>query len=132
MMDPPKILLEATFLGAVTDPADDHHREALDLYLDLVRQYEDERVLLVAVSDHLRRFRGRQHLGPLAPADELHVGFQHRRAARRLAQRTGSDLQHALTLVMCDRHRVSRLATFDPHFHRYSLALLPECNAGAC
>jgi predicted nucleic acid-binding protein len=126
MMDPPKMLLESTFLRAVADRADDHHDRATDVYLQLVQQYEAEQLLLVAVSDHLRRFRSWQHVGPLAPVDELYVGFQHRRAARRVVRLSvNDDLDRALTLVMCERHKVTRLATFDPFFATFDLELTP-------
>lgn len=127
MMDPPKILLEASFMHAVIDAAHERHEESVAIYLELVQQYEAEQVLLVAVGDHLRELRGRSRRGPLAPVDPLHVGFQHRRAAARTVGRTDiADLRHALTLVMCDRHRVRRVATHDPSFDRYELQLTPE------
>ena len=129
-MDPPKMLLESTFLRAIADPADDHHERAVGVYLLLLQQYEDHRILLVAISDHLRRFRCWRHVGPLAPVDELYVGFQHRRAARRALQLAANDdLDRALTLVMCERHGVSRVATFDPFFAAYDLELTPSAPA---
>ena len=130
-MDPPKMLLESTFLRAIADPADDHHERAAGLYLLLLQQYEDRRILLVAISDHLRRFRTWRHVGPLAPVDELYVGFQHRRAAHRALQLAANDNpDRALTLVMCERHSVTRVATFDPFFAAYELELTPSANAG--
>ncbi len=130
-MDPPKILLESTFLRAIADPADDHHQRAVGSYLQLLQQYEDRQILLVAVSDHLRLFRTWRHVGPLAPVDELYVGFQHRRAAHRALQPAANDdPDRALTLVMCERHSVTRVATFDPFFAAYELELTPSATAG--
>jgi hypothetical protein len=127
MMDPPKVLLETSFLRALCDPGSEAHADATATYLELVEQYEAERVLLVAVSDHLREFRPRGRQGPLAPVDLLHVGFQHRRVARRTIALTPSvPPDHALTLVMLERHRVRRVATLDPFFQAYDLELLPS------
>jgi hypothetical protein len=125
-MDPPKVLLETSFLRALCDPAADDYAAATATYLELVELYEAEHVLLVAVSDHLRAFRPRGRQGALAPVDPLHVGFQHRRVARRAVAQTPSiPLAHALTLVMLERHRVRRVATLDPFFQAYELELLP-------
>lgn len=133
MMDPPKILLETSFLRAICDPADEWHEPATAAYLELVQQYEREEVLLVSVSDHLRALRptrGRQ--GPLAPVDPLHVGFQHRRVARRLLEREPSTpAEHALTLVMIERHRVRHMATLDAFFAGFDLQLVTVAAPGA-
>ncbi len=129
-MDPPKMLLESTFLRAIADPDDDHHERAVGIYLLLLQQYEDRRILLVAVSDHLRRFRTWRHVGALAPVDELYVGFQHRRAAHRVVLLVANDdPDRALTLVMCERHSVTQVATFDPLFAAYDLELTPSATA---
>ena len=122
-LDPPTVLLEQSFLKALTDPAAEHHPAAAALYLSLVDQYEREEVLLMAVSDHLLPWKQDRRLGVLAPIDPLHVGFQHRRAAARMPAVSDTDV--ALTLVMCERHKVRRVATFDPRFEHFDLTLLP-------
>jgi len=123
-VNPPQVLLERSFLHALTDGHDEHHRDAITSYQDLVEAYEAGEVLIVAVSDHLRAHRGQGRTGLLAPVDPLHVGAQHRRAARRMRDRQ-PDADLALTLVMCERHKVSRIATFDPRLSAYALDLLP-------
>jgi hypothetical protein len=126
-MDPPKVLLETSFLRAVCDSGDAQHELATATYLELVEQYEAERVLLVAVGDQLRELRPRRRQGPLAPVDPLHVGFQHRRVAQRAVERNPSmPPAHALTLVMAERHRIQRMATLDPFFQAYDLQLTPS------
>lgn len=125
MMDSPQVLLEQSFLRALIDPAHADHTVAAAEYLALVDQFERNEVLLVAVSDHLSEFRGWSHQGTLAPLDRLWVGFQHRRAARRLVASTGLSDDLALTLVMSERHRVRRMATLDPTFGQFDLKLLP-------
>ncbi len=123
MMDPPKVLLERSFLYAVADATDANHDAAATEYLGLVAQYEAEEILLVAVHTHLGELVGldRQHV--FAPVDRLWVGRQHRRAITRSL--VADDPVLALTLVMAERHRVRTVATFDPRFHDYALAVLP-------
>ncbi|MEQ1700033.1 MAG: hypothetical protein ABMA25_07985 [Ilumatobacteraceae bacterium] len=135
MMDPPKALLERSFLQAVAQ--DDHadHSRAVDEYVRLVELYQREELLLVAVSDHAQRFPGMHHpwrqiglrrTGVFAPVDFLWVGFQHRRAARRAADEHGLEFEMALTLTMAERHRIVRLVTLDPRFDAFELTILPQ------
>lgn len=125
MMDPPQVLLEQSFLLALTDQDHPQHLECSNEYVALVEQYRCEEVLLVAVSEHLDEFRGFAHRGLLAPLDRLWVGAQHRRVARRLAARDGWSHSVALTLAMCERHRVRRMMTIDPTFQLFDLQVLP-------
>jgi len=127
-MDPPKVLLERTFLQAVTDPADGHHEQAVVQYRALVDQYETESILLVAVHTDLRDFAGLDRHHVFAPVDRLWVGFQHRRAVRRSA--VADDPQFALTLVMAERHHVRTIATFDPRFLEFELTVVPVAAVG--
>lgn len=126
MMDPPKVLLERSFLHAVADSADVNHEAAAAEYLDLVTRYEAEEILLVAVHTHLGELVGldRQHV--FAPVDRLWVGRQHRRAVTRSL--VADDPVLALTLVMAERHRVRSVASFDPRFHDYELTVLPAAD----
>ena len=134
MMDPPKVLLELSFLRAVHDIGHDQHEQAVTEYLRLVSLYQREEVLLVAVSDHVQDFPGvdnplRQigvrRRGVFAPVDFLWVGFQHRRAARRAAETHELDEAVALALTMAQRHRIQQVATLDPRFEQFDLTLLP-------
>lgn len=122
-LDPPKILLEQSFLVALTDPEHQRHDDAAELYLTLVDQFEREELLLVAVSDHLRPWREGRRTGVLAPLDALPVGHQHRRAAHRSPQ---PDFDVALTLTMCERNKVRRMASFDDRFRAYDLTIFPD------
>jgi hypothetical protein len=141
-MDPPKVLLERSFLAAVAHPHHTQHDACVATYRVLLDQYEHQEVLLVAVGDHLRAldldgsddgtkraawFIHRPHKGVFAPVDALYVGFQHRRAARATS---APDATVALTLVMCNRHKVRRVATANPAYERYDLdVLLPTTAA---
>lgn len=123
MMDPPKVLLEQSFLQAVADISNTNHEAAAAQYLDLVEQYEAEKILLVAVHTHLGELVGLDRKHVFAPVDRLWVGVQHRRAVRR--SRVADDPEFALTLVMAERHRVRTIASFDPRFGDYELTVLP-------
>ena len=129
MMDPPHVLLEQSFLRAVVHLHEPDHEQAAALYLDLVDQYERTQLLLVAVGTHLDPYRAITHHGVFAPIDRLWVGGQHRRAAQRLTNEAGYSLDIALTMVMAERHRVRRIATFEPVFQHFRLELLPAVGA---
>lgn len=125
-MDPPKVLLEQSFLAALCDAQHPQHAEVVERYRRLVDLYQREEVLLHAVASHLQPFRAQQRSGlrrngVLAPVDPLHVAFQHWRVTRRAARNVDHDLDLALTLVMCERHKVRRVATLDPRFEAFHL-----------
>jgi hypothetical protein len=121
-MNPPQVLIERTAIAALCDVRHTHHAAVAAGFLGLLEEFEGDKLLLVAVSEHLRPHREWYHVlrrGPLAPVDALHVGHQHRRAARRMADR--ADFDTALTLVMCQRHKLARMLTLDPQFLAYDL-----------
>ena len=116
-MNPPQVLIERTAVEALCDPTSEHHTRVTTAYLALLEEFEEDHLLLVAVGDHLRPHRdwhAFNRRGPLAAIDTLHVGHQHRRVARRVT--TTPDFDTALTLVMCQRHKVARMLTLDPYF----------------
>ncbi len=136
-MDPPKVLVEQSLLQAVADHTHPQHHDAALTYRELVEQFRQGTVLLVAVSDHLRLidlgptptsgqrvkwFLHRRPRGVFAAIDPLYVGFQHRRAALRT---DAPSLAVALTLVMCARSRIRRVATLDAAFEPFELDLQP-------
>lgn len=121
-MNPPQVLIERTAIEALCDANNEHHEAVAIAFVALLEDFEADRLLLVAVSDHLRPHRewgDFARRGPLAPVDALHVGHQHRRAARRMTN--VADLDTALTLVMCQRHKVARVLTLDSQFKAYDL-----------
>ncbi len=135
-LDPPKVMLDASFLAAITDPSHPRHGECAAAYGAMLDRYERDELLLVAVGDHLRDvdlgtepttlqrigwFVRRPHLGPLAPVDPLYVGYQHRRAAR---DTKVDDPDLSLTLVMCERHKVRRVATLTDSLQQYGLQVV--------
>ena len=127
MIDPPKVLLERSFLQAVADHENPYHDAAATEYLDLVRRYAAAEILLVAVHTHLGELVGLDRRHVFAPVDRLWVGFQHRRAAARSQVADDPDL--AITLVMAQRHRVRIIATFDARFDDFDIAIVPATAA---
>ena len=121
-MNPPQVLIERSAVEALCDPTSAHHAPVTTAYLALLEEFEEDQLLLVAVGDHLRPHRAWHevvHRGPLAAIDALHVGRQHRRVAHRMTTARGFD--RALTLVMCQRHKVERMLTLDPYFTEFDL-----------
>jgi hypothetical protein len=121
-MNPPQLLLEASFIAAVADAEHPQHVECAAAYRRLLDDYEQERLLLVALDEHLRPFTTFRRQGLFAPVDPLHVGHQHRRAARRV--RGDVDPELALTLVICHRHKVRRIATLRDDAADFHLEIL--------
>ena len=121
-MNPPQVLIERTALDVLCNPSAEHHEGVVTAYLALVDEFQEEQLLLMAVSDHIRPYREWWRLlrrGPLAAIDTLQVGRQHRRAAHRMTDIVEFD--HALTLVMCRRNKVKRVLTLDPFFTTFDL-----------
>lgn len=121
-MNPPQTIIERSALTALCDSTHALHDAVAAAYDLLLAHYATEHVLLVAISDHLRPYREWYQLrrrGLLAPVDALHVGHQHRRAARRMTAVPDADA--ALTLVMCQRHKVASMLTLDRQFAAYDI-----------
>ena len=121
-LDPPHVLVERSALAVLRDPADERHAIVLAAYLDLVEQFRNDQVLLVALSDDLQRDTLARRAGLFAPVDILHIGGQHRRAAAKMFTEP-LDPAFALTLVMCQRYGVRRLLTLDPRFLAYDVTV---------
>jgi predicted nucleic acid-binding protein len=132
-LDPPKVMLDRSFLAAILDETHPAHDECVAQYRTLLDEFEREDVLLVAVSTHLRdvergeglepaqraaSFLHRNHRGVFAPVEPLYVGYQHRRAAKGVDI---ADTADALTLVMCERTNVRRIATVSDAFEGYRI-----------
>ena len=114
-MTPPTILVDGTFLDALTSADDEWHALARDLYGTLVDSYERHEVRLRARGDHLAgHTEHRRTL--LAPVESIPVARQYLRAAERLTASLGVATDAALSLVIMKRERIRRIATFDPTF----------------
>ncbi|CAN5639117.1 hypothetical protein BH10ACT2_BH10ACT2_26270 [soil metagenome] len=122
LFSPHQVIIERTALQALCDESNEHHDSVSSAFLALLDDFENDRLLIVAISDHVRPYRewfDFKRRGPLAPVDTLHVGNQHRRAAHRMS--TVRDFDSALTLVMCQRHKVTRMLTIDPYFTAFDI-----------
>ena len=120
-MDPPSTLLDESFLSAVVDADDDNHDEAVAIYRTLIDDFVAQRCLLVGRADHLKALAQ----GDLfAPIDKLHVARQHRTAAATLVERTGVGPDQAITLVLIQRYRIRKLATFDVQMMAYDIDII--------
>jgi predicted nucleic acid-binding protein len=120
-MNPPSVLLDLSFLSAVANPADDNHDEAAVIYRTLIDDFVAERCLLVARADHLDAVANDDLF---ASVDKLHVARQHRNAADTLISRSGVDIDEAITLVLIQRSKVRKVATFDERLSQYDLDLV--------
>jgi predicted nucleic acid-binding protein len=120
-MNPPSVLLDLTFLTAVTDTGDPNHDEAVAIYRTLIDDFLAQRHLVVARADHLA-IVDKPDL--FASIDKLHVARQHRNAANELMRSTPVDPDLAITLVLVHRMKVRRVATFDDRLVHYDLDLV--------
>jgi predicted nucleic acid-binding protein len=109
-VNPPKILLDLSFLVAVRDHDDPHHHEAVAMFRPMIDDYVAERAWLVARNDHLDT-AGDGEL--FAVVEKLHVARQHRNAAADIVARNGTGMDEAITLVMVHRCGIRQVATFD-------------------
>ncbi len=127
-LDPPKVLLERSFLAALLDPDSAHHGAAAQCYAELVDRFEEDEIMLVALDVHLRELRAtldpdrRLRLSLLAPVNTMHVAGQHRLAARQ----ADAEPDVAITLVMMRWNHLARLATFDGRFDDYDIEIIPD------
>ena len=120
------VLLDSTFLTALTDPFSPHHDTARTMYIGLVHDYSHHRARLFACSDVLDAARQ----GPVefsaddvfAPVERLVVSAGHRLAAARTAETINPAL--ALTLVIVHRVHIDLVATFDPDVALFQVATL--------
>lgn len=116
-MNPPSVLLDRSFVVALTDIDDTNHAGAVQRYAELIDLYEKGLRLLWIRSDHLSELGGRTPL--LAPLQTMHVAGQHRHAAHGI---TDVDPDVAVTLVLARRLKIAELATFDPKYDLFDLA----------
>jgi predicted nucleic acid-binding protein len=117
-MSPPSVLLDLTFLGAVADPDDANHDDAVAIYRTLIDDFLAQRHLLTARADHLAVVNDADLF---APVEKLHVARQHRTAAEELRRGTAVDVDVAITLVLIHRYKIRKVATFDERLNHYDL-----------
>ena len=126
---PPTVLIDGSFIDALTDIAHEHHARIVACYRSMLDDYEANRIRLRARTDVI----GAQRSPLLAPVERIHIAGQHRRAAARLVKRLATnpaidltiDEDAALSLVLMRREGITRIATLDPTFDAFELTLLP-------
>jgi predicted nucleic acid-binding protein len=133
-MNPPSVLLDRSFLLAVSDVDDPRHVDAVAAYRQLVDDFVEQRCLVVARADHLQSVSTAPHLAELfAVVDKLHVARQHRNAAAEVLARSGLELDEAITLVLIRRCRIRRVLSFDERLAEYDIdarVAVPAHSAG--
>jgi predicted nucleic acid-binding protein len=117
-VNPPKILVDRSFLVAVEDHDDPHHDGAVAMFRTLIDDYVAQRNWLVSRADHLDSAADPDLF---AVVDKLHVARQHRHAAVDVVARTGAGIDEAITLVLIHRYRIRQVAHFDERLSRYDI-----------
>lgn len=120
-MDPPSYLLDRSFLVALADVDDPNHNEAKESYRSLIDDFVAQRCLLVARADHLASVDSPQLF---AAVDKLHVAGQHRHAAEKMVRTSDIELDLAITLVLIQRYKLRKVASFDERFAAYDITLI--------
>lgn len=124
-LDPPTVLLDHTFLAALTDHEEPFHAEAVAAYAELLDRYERAEVLLTATSDVLGLLSPAIRTSLFAPVQELRIAEQHRNAALDVTGPSADDPELATLLVVLRREKIRHVATFDTRLHRFDLVLIP-------
>lgn len=134
-LTPPTVLLDHSFLQALSDPTHPDHPAAAATYHELLHTYRRNEVRLRARADHLTAAHpaGEQGRNTLfAPVEPIHVAGQHRRAARRLQLPVEVQPDVAITLVLLRRERITAVATFDPVMAEFDVVVLPGVAVDHC
>ncbi len=123
-LDPPRTLLDFSFLSALVDGSDANHEIAVQTYAGLVDEFEAERILLsmLDVDYHDLDRSGDLRGTILAPVDIFRVAGQHRRAAH---EALVDDPDLALTMVVMLWEGMARVATFDQRWAAFDVACVP-------
>jgi predicted nucleic acid-binding protein len=125
-LDPPSVLLDPTFIAALTNHDEPFHAEAVATYADLLDRYEREEVLLMATTDSLAELHVNVRKSLFAPVQELHLAEQYRNASLDVSEPFGEDPDFATLLVAVHRERVRCVATFDPRFDGLQIETVPD------
>jgi predicted nucleic acid-binding protein len=124
-LDPPRVLLDSTFIAALTDHDEPFHADAVAAYAELLDRYEREEVLLAATSDSLTTITPNVRSSLLAPVQTLIVAEQHRNASLDVYGSSAEDPDFATLLVIVHREDVAAVASFDTRFDRFDVDVLP-------
>lgn len=128
MLTPPTVLLDLSFLQALSTPAHVHHDLASREYAELLERYRRYERRLRVRDDHLDLVVGTDQLlrrGLFAPCESIHVAAQHHRGAKRLHLPVDVSHDTAVTLVVLRREHIDEIATFEPAMRSFDLVVLP-------
>lgn len=125
-LDPPRILLDSTFIAALINHDEPSHADAVAEYADLLDRYERDEALLAATSDSLSGMSPSVRASLFAPLEELRVAEQYRNASLDVYGSSGEDPDFATLLVVIDRERVAEVASFDARFDRFDIRVRPR------
>jgi predicted nucleic acid-binding protein len=125
-LDPPSVLLDSTFIAALTNLDEPYHAEAVATYAELLDRYELEQVVLMATSDSLEMIHANVRTSLFAPVQELRLAEQYRNASLEVLGPGSEDPDFATLLVALHREKVGCVATFDPRFDAVQIDTLPE------
>ena len=130
-MNPPTVYVDATFLRSLVDATSPRHADATMIYRDLVHQFREERALLVAAHTTLVEYSRSARTTLLAPIAKVHVAPSYRSAAAHMIAPTAPgaddnlaiDIEFAMQLVLMQRERIGRVASFDARFGRFDITV---------
>jgi hypothetical protein len=115
---PPAILLDRSFLHALSEATHASHVQAEQRFRELVVGVVKGQHRLVALSTDLVQYAERRH-GLFAAVDTLHVAAQHRHAANEASASLPPDLRQAA--VMVHRERIRRVVSCDPAWQHFDV-----------
>jgi predicted nucleic acid-binding protein len=124
-LDPPRVLLDPTFIAALTNHDEPFHADAVAEYADLLDRYERDEVLLAATSDSLRGIAPNVRSSLFAPVEELRIAEQQRNASLDVYGPIAEDPDFATLLVVVHREGVAAVASFDTRFDHLDVPVLP-------
>jgi predicted nucleic acid-binding protein len=125
-LDPPRVLLDPTFIAALTNHDEPFHADAVAAYTELLDRYEREEVLLAATSDSLASITPNVRAALLAPVQAVVVAEQHRNVSLDVYGSSAEDPDFATLLVIVHREDVATVATFDSRFDRFDVDVVPS------
>jgi predicted nucleic acid-binding protein len=124
-LDPPRVLLDSTFIAALVNHDEPFHADAVAEYADLLDRYEHADVLLAATSDSLHGMAPNVRSSLFAPVEELRIAEQHRNASLDVYAAVAEDPDFATLLVIIHREGVDAVASFDARFDRLDVQVRP-------
>jgi predicted nucleic acid-binding protein len=124
-LDPPRVLLDSTFIAALTDHDEPFHGDAVAAYAALLDRFERDEVLLAATSDSLATIAPAVRASLLAPVQTLTVAEQHRNASLEVYGASAEDPDFATLLVIVHREDVAVVASFDSRLDPFAIDVVP-------